>query len=136
MTVMEGWPAETFSSPLFSLHSSPGLLPVLSLSLPSTSGFSRDLNLPSDPHHHHHLHWSSSPHVRSHRFGGLGEFLQTGLKIKERNFNATEAAAASGPVVKIEGTGVGAVAGALLLLLAGRGAPCWLLMHAHNAWRG
>ena len=52
------------------------------------------------------------------------------------NFNATEAAAASGPVVKIEGTGVGAVAGALLLLLPGRGAPCWLLMHAHNAWRG
>ncbi|KAG6772110.1 hypothetical protein POTOM_023506 [Populus tomentosa] len=47
---------------------------------PSTSGLSRDLNLPSDPHHHHHLHWSSSPHVRSHRFGGLGEFLQTGLK--------------------------------------------------------
>ncbi|KAJ6925222.1 hypothetical protein NC652_018230 [Populus alba x Populus x berolinensis] len=72
----------------------------------------------------------------SHRFGGLCEFLQNGLKIKERNFNATEAAAASGPVVKIEGTGVGAVAGALLLLLAGRGAPCWLLMHAHNAWRG
>ncbi|KAJ6925223.1 hypothetical protein NC652_018230 [Populus alba x Populus x berolinensis] len=48
---------------------------------PSTSGLSLDLNLPSDPHHHHHhLHWSSSPHVRSHRFGGLGEFLQTGLK--------------------------------------------------------
>ncbi|XP_034930741.2 zeta-carotene desaturase, chloroplastic/chromoplastic-like [Populus alba] len=41
--------------------------------------------------------------------------------IKEMNFNATEAATASGPVVKIEGTGVGAVAGALLLLLAGRG---------------
>jgi hypothetical protein len=33
---------------------------------------------------------------------------------KEMNFNATEAAAASGPVVKIEGpgVGVGAVAGA------------------------
>ncbi|KAJ6925225.1 hypothetical protein NC652_018230 [Populus alba x Populus x berolinensis] len=44
----------------------------------------------------------------SHRFGGLCEFLQNGLK--KGNFNATEAAAASGPVVKIEGNGVGAVA--------------------------
>jgi len=33
MTVMEGWPAEMFSSPLFSFRSSPGLLPVLSFSL-------------------------------------------------------------------------------------------------------
>ncbi|KAJ6999868.1 ethylene-responsive transcription factor 12-like [Populus alba] len=78
---------------------------------PSTSGLSLDLNLPSDPHHHH-LRWSSSSHVGSHRFGGLGEFLQTGVVFKEMNFNATEAAAASGPVVKIEGPGVGAVAGA------------------------
>nr|TKS08399.1 hypothetical protein D5086_0000104210 [Populus alba] len=61
---------------------------------------------------------------------------KTRVVFKEMNFNATEAAAASRPVVKIEGPGVGAVAGALLLLLAGRGAPCWLLMHAHNAWRG
>ncbi|KAJ6959203.1 hypothetical protein NC653_037495 [Populus alba x Populus x berolinensis] len=102
---------------------------------PSTSGLSLDLNLPSEPHHHH-IHWSSSPHVGSHRFGGLGEFLHTGVVFKEMNFNATKAAAASGPVVKIEGPGVGVVAGALLLLLAGRGAPCWLLMHAHSAWRG
>ncbi|KAJ6865855.1 hypothetical protein NC652_037395 [Populus alba x Populus x berolinensis] len=100
-----------------------------------TSSLSLNLNLPSDPHHHH-LHWSSSPHVGSHRFGGLGEFLQTGVVFKEMNFNATKAAAASGPVVKIEGPGVGAVVGALLLLLAGRCVPCWLLMHAHNAWRG
>ncbi|KAG6742501.1 hypothetical protein POTOM_053373 [Populus tomentosa] len=102
---------------------------------PSTSSLSLDLKLPSEPHHHH-LRWSSSTHVGSHRFGGLGEFLQTRVVFKEMNFNATEAAAASRPVVKIEGPGVGAVAGALLLLLAGRGAPCWLLMHAHNAWRG
>ncbi|KAJ6866119.1 hypothetical protein NC652_037613 [Populus alba x Populus x berolinensis] len=102
---------------------------------PSTSGLSLDLNLPSEPHHYH-IHWSSSPHVGSHRFGGLGEFLHTGVVFKEMNFNATKAAAASGPVVKIEGPGVGAGAGALLLLLARRGAPCWLLMHAHSAWRG
>nr|TKS12206.1 hypothetical protein D5086_0000065790 [Populus alba] len=135
MTVMEGWPAETFSSPLFSLHSSPGLLPVLSLAKAKTFGLSLNLNLPSDPHHHH-LRWSSSPHVGSYMFGGLGEFLQTRVVFKEMNFNATEAAAASGPVVKIKGPGVGAVTGALLLLLAGRCVPCWLPMHAHNAWRG
>jgi hypothetical protein len=75
---------------------------------PSTSGLSFDLNLPSDPHHHH-LHWSSCPHLGSHRFGGFGEFLQTGVVFNEMNLHATEAAAASGSVAKNEGPG--AVAG-------------------------
>ncbi|KAJ6724975.1 AP2 DOMAIN CLASS TRANSCRIPTION FACTOR [Salix viminalis] len=75
---------------------------------PSTSGLSFDLNLPSDPHRHH-LRWSSSPHVGSHRFGGLGEFLQTGVVFQEMNVdNAAGAAAASGSVAKNEGPGAGA----------------------------
>ncbi|KAJ6364232.1 hypothetical protein OIU76_029216 [Salix suchowensis] len=69
---------------------------------PSTSGLSLDLNLPSDPHHNHH--------TSSLEFKSSCRVSQTGVVLKEMNFNATEAAAASGSVVKIEGPGVGAVA--------------------------